>query len=184
MAGTDINRSGKHLPLHADSPAPKNATAKATASGVKHAVEGRPSAAMSPRLEMRTTRAMEARAYFIRSKGFSKRFVRFFGKYNYHVVYQLAHIELGNRWQMLIARVGFEYGGPSTSHLALVCSGVFNAPCGPRSRLPSEAFRDRLPAAAGHTNVASVRRPTTRGGSRVRARSQSVVSQNPVPRLG
>jgi hypothetical protein len=38
----------------------------------------------------------------------------------------------------------------SNNHLALIHSGVFNMPCRPRGRVPPEAFRDCLPAAAGH----------------------------------
>ena len=40
------------------------------------------------------------------------------------------------------------------SHPALIYCGVFNAPCRPRGRVQSEAFRDRLPTAVGHTACA------------------------------
>ena len=39
------------------------------------------------------------------------------------------------------------------SHLAMIHSGVFNAPCRPRGR---KAFRDRLPAEAGHADMCAI----------------------------
>jgi len=41
-------------------------------------------------------------------------------------------------------------GGAINSHSAPMQCGVFNAPCRPRGRAQSEAFRDRLPAELGH----------------------------------
>ena len=43
--------------------------------------------------------------------------------------------------------------GGNDSHSALMHSGVFNVPCRPWRPDQSEAFRDCLPTAVGHTDV-------------------------------